>query len=167
MELQIEKLKEQARESSSGQHGEQRADELERFVRKMLAEYTSVMGGDQGELLSALEAKRTYSAISYYQEANLPSLAGVRIFDNLQDLFKQYPSKQYRCPACKGVSSNPYDCNSGIQSKSNKPCDWKAYGLFRTLGEGLRFTFREGFQENPRIEEIFMPIEAEKEPLPD
>ncbi len=162
MEEIIEQLKEKARASWHGAEGERRAERLEAFLRKMLAEYSEKLGLPQVAILEALESKRDYSCINYYQEANFPSLDGVRVFETKADLRAAFPSMQFRCPSCHGVSTNPYTCNTGIVRKDKKVCDWKAWGLFRTLGEGLRLAVKEGFLDHPRVEEIFMPVELEQ-----
>ena len=161
LEQIIEKLKQSARDSWSGPTGELRAVEIETFVRKMAAEYSAALNIAESDLLAAIEAKRTYTAINYYQAANFPSLDGVKILENLDEFKRLYPSGKYRCPACDGISSDPYACNSGVvRSEEGEPCNWKAYGLFGTLGKGLRITLRERFIDRPMIDEIFMPIEA-------
>jgi hypothetical protein len=162
MEETIEQLKEEARASWRGAEGEHRAERLEAFLRRMLAEYSEKLGLPQEEILKALESKRTYSCLNYYQGANFPSLEGVRVFETREELKAAFPAMQFRCPSCHGLSTNPYTCNTGIVRKDKKVCDWKAWGLFRTLGEGLRLTVKEGFLEHPRVEEIFMPVELER-----
>lgn len=161
MEATIELLKQQARDSWTGQTGEERAIRLEAFLRKTLESYSAVLGIPQADLLTAFEKRRDYSAINYYQQANFPDLAGVTILENLAEFKRLYPSGKYRCPACGGESTNPYECNTGLRvgtGKKASPCDWKAYGLFGTAGKGMRICFREGFLEHGKIEEIFMPI---------
>lgn len=160
MEQIIDKLKDEARRSWHGAEGERRAERLESFLRPMLAEYAAALGLAEPDVLAAIEGRRTYSAINYYQRANFPELSGVRIFANRAEALAAMPSRQFRCPACAGVSTDPYECDSGKKLKG-KACDWKSYGLFRTVGKGFRFTIREGFLEQPRVEEIFMPLEFE------
>lgn len=163
MELTIENLKQQARASWPGQTGEERAIRLEAFLRKMLGGYSAVLGISQADLLVAFEKRRSYSAINYYQEANFPDLSGVVLLESLDEFKRLYPSGKYRCPACDGESSNPYECDTGLpvgKGKESHACDWKAYGLFGTMGKGLRVAFRNGFLEHGGIEEIFMPVEV-------
>jgi hypothetical protein len=151
-ETLIAKLKKLAYESWPG---DKREDRLEEFLRAKTKHYSEVLGLTELEILRALEKNRDYSCVNFYQEANFPDLSGVKIFDNLEQLQEKYKSKQFRCPACKGVSSHPYKCTC-------EGCDWKGYGLFRTLGKGLRFTIKEGFLKKPIIDEIFMPLEEEE-----
>ncbi|MDH0341979.1 hypothetical protein [Chromobacterium haemolyticum] len=161
MEQMIEKLKQQARETWSGSIGEERAVQIEGFLRRMLAEYSQVLGIPAVDLLEAFEKRRTYSVINYYQEANFPSLDGVSVLENLAEFQRLYPSKKYRCPSCGGESNNPYKCDCGPVTANGEACNWTSYGLFRTAGKGMRVTFREGFIDRPMVDEIFMPIEAE------
>lgn len=156
----MEKLKDEARRSWHGDEGERRAQRLEAFLETLLSEYASVLGLSKFEVLRAIEGARTYSAINYYQSAKFPSLANVRVFDTQAELLAAMPSKRFRCPACNEISTNPYECDSG-KKQNSKVCDWKSYGLFRTAGKGFRFTIREGFLENPIVDEIFMPVDFE------
>ncbi len=161
MEEIINKLKQKARDSWGGKTGEDRAEALEKFLRKTLAQYSEILNLPQEAILKAIESRRTYSAINYYQEANFPDLKGVRLFDTLEDFTKAFPSRKFRCPSCKGISTNPYTCNSGKEMTKGKICDWKSWGLFGTMGKGLWFTIKKSFLEKPFIGEIFMPIEEE------
>lgn len=162
MEEIIEQLKDKARATWSGQTGEERAERLEAFLRKMLPQYAEKLGLTPEEVLRALEGKRDYCCVNYYQEANFPNLDGVRVFETQAELKAAVPSMKFRCSSCNELSSNPYRCNTGAKRKDGSVCDWKSYGLFGTLGKGFRFTIREGFLENPRVDDIFMPVEFEQ-----
>lgn len=162
MEVIIEELKDKARASWSGEEGERRAERLEAFLRKLLPQYAEKLGLTQEQVLRALESKRNYSCLNYYQEAKFPSLESVRVFETQADLKAAIPSMKFRCPSCGELSANPYECNTGAKRKDGSVCDWKSYGLFGTLGKGFRFTVREGFLDHPRIDEIFMPVEFEQ-----
>lgn len=152
-----EKLLNEARKSWSGVTGENRATSLGNFLDKLLPSYSKVLGLSEEEILIAIEGARTYSAINYYQEANFPNLDGVLVLEGIEDFKRRYPTGKYRCPSCNGESTNPYECNSGI-TKGNKVCDWKSYGLFGTLGKGLRVVLKKDFLKHPKVEEIFEPI---------
>lgn len=106
-------------------------------------------------VLERWEAERDYWYMNYYQEAKVPRLDAehVRVFETLADLLTSVGKSEFRCPACGGVSSNPYECNSGIK-KDGKPCNWKVYGLFRDLGKGAFVFCKEQMQGNL----IFMPL---------
>jgi hypothetical protein len=69
--------------------------------------------------------------------------------------------KGFRCPACGGVSKNPYACNSGLPLKGTKNglCDWKVYGLFSDMGKGI-FVY---CKDKLKGEAIFMPLAWEAE----
>ena len=60
----------------------------------------------------------------------------------------------------KTTSKDPTTCNSGVVTKG-KTCDWKAWGLFRTMGHGVRLTVLDGFLDNPVVYKIFTPLELE------
>lgn len=164
MEELIAKIVEQSRGT-----GEDCARRTEAFVRKMLTEYSAKLGLSQSSILEALEKRRDYCAPNFYQEANFPSLDKVRIFADQSELKAAIPSLRFTCPACNAISTDPYECNSGkpMLGKGGKPsneiCNWKAYGLFRTFGKGLRFTIKEGFLDRPKIDEIFMPVDLAAE----
>jgi hypothetical protein len=161
MQETIDKIKKEAAGGWGGEHGQRLADEVEAFILKLLPEYAVALGLSQEAVLEAIETKRDYWAPNYYQAANFPSLKDVRVFETQVELRAAIPSMKFRCPHCGGISTDPYDCNSGIEV-GGKRCDWKTYGLFRTLGKGFRFTIKEGFLERPRVDEIFMPVEMEE-----
>jgi hypothetical protein len=143
---------------------EEYAEKIDDLLDKRVPEYAQALDLSEVQVLGAIERKRNYSIVNYYQDANFPSLEDVRVFDSEEAFFAAFPSKQFRCPACKGISTNPYECNSGKPmdpSKDAKICDWKSYGLFHTLGKGLRFTFKDRFLDCGTIGEIFLPIELE------
>ncbi|MGG6448264.1 hypothetical protein [Pseudobacillus badius] len=158
MEQTIEKLKEQARKSSSGETGDQRAEDLESYLRNKLREYSTSLNIPQEVILEAWEKQRDYSAINYYQEANQPSIDAdnVKIFETVENMLKAIGEKQFRCPVCEGISSNPYKCNSGKEVQK-KPCDWKVYGFFGDLGKGIHVFCK----DKMKGETIFMPLSWE------
>jgi hypothetical protein len=142
VEATIEKIKQLARNSWPGAIGEQRATEVEALLRQRIPEYAEAFGLSEHDVLEAIEGRRSYSAVGYYQEANFPSLTGVRVFENEAALREAIPpGGKFRCPMCKGESTNPYKCNSGkvvagirgTRKRSKKEvCNWKAGGLLRT-----------------------------------
>ena len=160
MEQTIEKLKGLARDSWSGRTGEERAEQLEKYLREKLADYSSALDIPQEEILRAWEEQRTYSAINYYQECNQPSIkAGkVKVFDSVDDMLKAIGDKQFRCPACEGISNNPYKCNSGKEMSKGKVCDWNVGGLFGDLGKGTHVFCK----DKMRGETIFTPVSWEE-----
>jgi hypothetical protein len=121
------------------------------------------------EMLDEWEKDRDYWFMSYYQDANQPELTENfgRIFETQADLLAALGKPQFRCPACAGVSTSPYECNSGKpmagqgkKGTKSKPCDWKVYGLLRDLGKGITIYVK----EKRRCERIFMPIAWEPKP---
>lgn len=161
MEKTIDKLKDQARDSWRGEVGEERAEKLEMYLRNKLAEYSNALDIPQEEILEAWEKDRSYNAINYYQEANQPAIENdnVKVFDNIEEMLKAIGEQKFRCPACNGISTNPYACNSEKEIQEGKTCDWKVYGLFGDLGKGV-YVF---VKDQVKGENIFMPISWEKE----
>lgn len=159
----LEKIKQEARNSWKGKTGEDRAIELEKCIRRFTSEYAEVFNLTTDQVLEAVENKRSYSAINYYQNSHFPELKDVYIFNTQAEFLDSIPSRKFRCPRCKAVSSNPYTCNSGAEMEKGKICDWKSYGLFGCLGEGFTFTIKESFLEKPFIETCFMPVEFEQQ----
>jgi hypothetical protein len=156
MERIIEKLKEQARNSWSGETGERRAEDLEKYLRSKLKEYSIALNIPQEKILNAWEQDRTYSAINYYQEANQPTITSdkVRVFNTVDELLQTIGEKEFRCSSCNHISTNPYKCNSGKEMSKGKVCDWNVGGLFGDLGKGV-FVY---IKEKLKGETIFMPI---------
>lgn len=160
MEQTIDKLKGLARDSWTGRTGEERAERLEKYLREKLADYSLSLSIPQEEILQAWEDQRNYSAINYYQECNQPSIkAGkVKVFNTVDDMLKAIEDKQFRCPACEGISKNPYKCDSGKEISNGKVCDWNVGGLFGDLGKGAHVFCK----DKMRGETIFMPVSWEK-----
>lgn len=159
----IAKLWIQAQKGLGGKPGAERADELERFIRAMLKDYAAVLGFSEDDILAKLEERRDYAAVNYYQLANFPSLKDVNVFDTVEQLRDKFPSGKFVCPNCKGISTDPRTCNSGVPMANGQPCDWKAWGLLRTFGKGYWFVVKDDFLEHPVVHEIFMPIELHEE----
>jgi len=160
MEQTIEKLKEQARKSWSGETGEQRARDLETYLRNKLEEYSNALNIPKEEILKSWEEDRTYSAINYYQESNQPSIKSdkVKVFETVEEMLQAIGEKKFRCPSCNGISTNPYSCNSGEEMSKGKTCDWKVYGLLGDLGKGT-FIY---IKVKLKGETIFTPISWEE-----
>lgn len=159
MEKTIDKLKGLARDSWDGEIGERRAIELEKYLRTKLVEYSNALNISQEEILKSWEEDRTYSAINYYQEANQPSLKTdkVKVFETVEEMLQAVGGKKFRCPSCYGVSTNPYECNSGEEMSKGKKCDWKVYGLFGDLGKGTYVYIK----DKSKGESIFTPLSWE------
>ncbi|EIZ1085887.1 hypothetical protein MPI44_004435 [Klebsiella oxytoca] len=138
---------------------------LVNFIDHMLEQYSETLAVPPGEIIQALESIRSFSAPNFYQEANLPDLGGVTIYETLADFRTAIPSKKFRCPSCGGVSNSPYDCDA-IKVTKEYPdgfiCGWKSYGLFRTINKGARILILSEFLTKPVVHEIFMPLDIEE-----
>lgn len=145
-----------------GKIGYERAVQLDSFIRETVTEYATALGMNELDVLAALEGCRTYCAVNYYQQSKFPSLTGVRIFGSTEELSAAIPSRKFRCPACGGVSTNYQECNSGELRKDGGTCNWKAYGLFRTMGAGAHIVVKDQFLADGIVHEIFMPLEFEE-----
>lgn len=155
---------EEARASWDGATGDERAERVEAFIRNRVAQYSEILGFTPIEILTAFQKAKNVNAPNYYQQAIIPDIAGVTIFENAKEFRECFPSRRYVCPSCEGISTNMTVCDSGKpMNNSGEICDWKAYGLFGTLGKGFRFLVKEGFLEKSVVYEIFKPIELESQ----
>lgn len=99
-------------------------------------------------ILDKWEEDRNYWYMNYYQESKQPEMKEnhkIRIFETKKDFWESVGDKGFRCPACKGISSDPWNCDSGekIKGKNSRICNWTAGGLFGTLGEGTTIFIKE------------------------
>lgn len=134
--------------------------EATKFIRKVVGislHYSKVLGYTQQEVLQALEDKRKYWSANYYRFPRINSR--VIIYNTLEDYHKDCPSGKFICPACNSISTSCDVCNSGKDMSPGKKCDWKAFGLFGTMGKGYKFIIKDEFLEEPHVYNIFMPIE--------
>lgn len=126
--------------------------------------YAEKTGLNWEDILNVWEKNRSYWYMNYYQNANQPLLEGnnIKIYETIEEAKKEI-GKQFRCPACKGISTDPYECNSGLQitdikhnTKEKKKiiCNWKVYGLFGGLSNELYIFIKEKMYG----QKIFMPI---------
>jgi hypothetical protein len=130
-----------------------------KWVTDRAAHYAEKTGILPEEILNAWEEKRDYWYMNYYQDGNQPKIEAdkVRVFTTTAELLESIGEKQFRCPACDGISTNPYKCTSGKET-NGKVCDWKVYGLFGDLGKGIHIFLK----EKCAGETIFMPLSWEK-----
>ncbi len=122
--------------------------------------YAEKTGLTDVDILDSWEKSRTYWYMNYYQDCNQPMIeegGRVRVFDRLDDLRTAIGKAGFRCPACDGVSKDPYTCNSGEKMEGGGPCDWKVYGLLGDLGKGV-FIF---VKSEMRGQRIFKPVSWE------
>ncbi len=121
--------------------------------------YSEVLNVPAEDILNAWERDRTYWYMNYYQDSKQPLLnENVRVFETINDFRKSLDGKSFRCPHCKGVSTNPYTCNSGLpMDKDGTICNWKSYGFLKYNNMAHVFV-----KEKLRAENFFMPIAWEK-----
>lgn len=131
------------------------------WVLERAKHYAEITGLEASDILDAWEKERGYWYMNYYQDSQQPPLTNkdVRIFDAQIDFENSVGKAGFRCPMCEGISRSPYECTSGKEMRKGVICDWKSYGLFTTLDKGV-FVF---FKDAMRGQNIFMPIEWEKE----
>lgn len=117
--------------------------------------YGDALGIDPCDILNAWESARNYWYMNYYQDSRQPRIDAeyVRVFDTVDDLKASIGGPRFRCPACGGISSDAYSCDSGIE-RDGEPCDWKSYGLFGTLGKGTFVYVKEKLAGHS----MFMPV---------
>lgn len=118
--------------------------------------YADKTGISSSDILDAWENDRDYWYMNYYHDSRQPEIKGdnVRVFDTLdalRDALGENP--KFRCPSCKEISSNPYECDA-----SDK-CDWKSYGLFGCLGCGIYIFVKSEL----RGQKLFKPVAWESE----
>jgi hypothetical protein len=121
--------------------------------------YAEKTGLNWEDILDSWEKDRDYWYMNYYQDSNQPEIKTdkVRIFDTQTDMLKAIDEKKFRCPCCGGVSTDPYECNSGLPMDKRKICDWKIYGLFGDIGKGV-YVFCKDIIKG---QYIFMPLSWE------
>jgi hypothetical protein len=123
--------------------------------------YSEKTGIEAAAILDAWENERNYWYQNFYQECNFPEIKGnnVRVFESQEQLRDSISDAGFRCPACGGVSTSPYECNSGLYLREGKICNWKSYGLFGTLGKGVYVFVKSAI----RGQNLFMPVAWETE----
>jgi DNA-directed RNA polymerase subunit RPC12/RpoP len=72
------------------------------------------------------------------------------IFNTEREFNNKFPNKLYICSNCGQLTDNRYTCSR---------CGWRADGLFKTMGNGYKYTIA----ETGITEEIFLPIELYKQ----
>jgi len=132
------------------------------WVIERAKHYAEITGLEASDILDSWEKKRDYWYMNYYQDCNQPKLSSDkgRVFETQEDLLLSIGKPEFRCPMCGGISSSPYECNSGKEMEKGKVCDWKVYGLFKDLGKGV-FVFA---KDKMIGQTIFKPIAWEVTP---
>lgn len=115
------------------------------------------------DVFMALETDRNYWYANYYQWSKFPKLDDdVFVYDTQMEMLGDVkPHKGFRCPACEGISKSHTACDSDVK-KDGKACDWKSYGLFGTMGKGVRLLIKENWIKHPVVHSIFKPIAFEE-----
>ena len=85
-----------------------------KWILERVKHYAEKTGLTEIEILNSWEKRRDYWYMNYYQDANQPKIKGdvVKIFNTKKELQESLNGKGFRCPNCKGISKNPYECNS-------------------------------------------------------
>jgi len=122
-----------------------------KWIMERAEHYATVLGRTKEQVIESWEEDRTYWYMNYYQDIKQPMLEGVKIFDTIEQAKQSMQEKGFRCPKCNGVSKSGYEC-------SCEGCDWKAYGLFNTLGKGADIYIKEVH----KLTHTFMPIAWEQ-----
>jgi len=129
--------------------------------------YQEKTGIDWKDILKGWEEQRTYWYENFYQECNQPEIKtdNVIVVKNREEFFSKYPSKKFICPYCKGITTDPNSCNSGVKVKllngkgKEEICNWCSGGLFGTLDGGVHVFLKDDL----RLILIFKPIELSEE----
>jgi len=127
--------------------------------------YGEKLGLNWEDVLNSWEEKRNYWYMNYYQESNQPEIRdNVRVFETTTEMLKNIGHREFRCPACGGVSTSPYKCDSGFlmgrgRGKRKAVCNWNVGGLFGDMGKGVYVYCKDKLAG----ETIFMPISWESE----
>ena len=130
-----------------------------KWVVERSKHYGEKLGLRWEDVLASWENDRGYWYMNYYQDCKQPMITSetVKVFETVEDMRTSVGEQGFRCPACDGVSKSPCKCDSGL-SKGGKLCDWKAYGLFGTLGKGV-FVY---CKDKLAGQTIFMPVAWEQ-----
>lgn len=127
--------------------------------------YAEKTGLEWEEILDSWMEDCNYWYMNYFQDCNQPEIKNdtVKVFETTEDMLNAVGERKFRCPSCGGISTDPYECNSGkeiskaTKNKQAKICDWKVYGLFKDLGKGVYIYCK----DKKKGQTIFMPISWE------
>lgn len=145
----------------AGKVGLERVIEKVNWLCERVPQYAKVMGKTELETLELFAKSRNCNYTNYFQDANFPNLSEVFVFDTIEDLKLKFPSKQYQCPCCGGISTDYQECNSGktVDKKGKEICNWKVYGLFGDMGKEIKVIVKDMFTEIPKPVSMFKPVE--------
>lgn len=153
----IEGLLQKARESWNGDVGEKRAEVVKELLSNVLPNWSEKLGISELEILKSIEKNRRINVVNHYQACNFPLLENIDLFDTVEDFKGMHKGMGFRCPSCKGISSNPQACNADTGK-----CNWKSYGLLGCLGEDYQFIVKDYFLEDGQIYTTFKPVAQEQ-----
>lgn len=133
-----------------------------RWIIERAKHYEEKTGVEWESIIDIWQEKCDYWYMNYYCDNNQPLLEGnkTRVFNSVAELKEAIGTFEFVCPACGGITTDPYECNSGItiikatKKKPSKICNWKVYGLLGDLGEGI-FVF---CKDKMIGQKIFMPL---------
>lgn len=148
-----------------GKEGEKRVLEVLIFISERIPQYAKVVGKTDLDFLILYANARRVNYNNWFSDTYLPDLDTVFVFDTIDDFKTKFPSGKYICPSCEGESTDFQTCNSGLRNTGQK-CNWRSYGLFGTLGKGIKIYIKDMVTDFPKPIEIFMPIELYKQAQP-
>ena len=119
-----------------------------KWVIERAEHYAAIMGMTKEEVIECWEESRGYWYMNYYQDANQPLLdhGNVKVFETVEDLRESAkPELGFICPSCGKETKDSTSCEH---------CDWKAWGLLRTLGKGFDVFIKKPFKHD----HVFRPV---------
>lgn len=151
-----------------GKIGLERVKDAISFISERIPQYAKVTEKSELETLEIIAKARRVCYTNWFQNAYLPDLSSVYVFDTVEGFRAQFPSGNYQCPKCKGLSTDFQECNSGVfvDKKKKVVCNWKVYGLFGGLGEEIKVVIKDQFENFPKPFSMFRPIELIELPIP-
>lgn len=130
------------------------------FISNRIPQYAKLMNKTNIEFLTLFSDKRRINYANLFQNAYLPDLSNVTVFNTVDDYNEMFPSHKFICCKCNKITTNPIQCNARLnQGFDNIECNWNVNGLFGDLGKGMQVLFKDEINEFPRPQTIFKPIE--------
>ena len=145
----------------------ERIERVVSFISQRIPQYTKLMNIPDLEILEIIAKSRRVNYTNWFQDAYIPDLDAEKtmVFEKEEDFYKKFPSGKSTCPNCGGISTDYYDCNSGLKIGKGKKapvCNWKAYGFLRS-GKELSIIVKSRLKESITPQLIFPPIELKNE----
>ena len=143
-----------------GNTGEERVNKCIEFINERIPQYAMLYSMTDGEALTLLASKRNVNYTNWFQNANIPDLSEVIVFETVDDFKNKFPSGKYICCCCGGETTDYQVCNSGKAiDKKGTVCDWKVYGLFGDMGKGIMVLVKDRVNDFPKPITMFKPVE--------